>query len=100
MTETWLDIPNLSERREESKPQKVLEDSIERMSVWCEKHPTGVLTVSGRGARLRVVPEGNGWTLKDVDRFGKATLIGAFTYEDVQKLVHKILIWSYEYAFK
>lgn len=84
----------------ELKPQQVLEDSIERMNVWCSKHPTGVLTLTGRGARLRVVPEENGWLLKSLDQWGNTTLIRAFTREDVQKLVHRILIWSYDYAFK
>lgn len=82
------------------KPQQVLEDSIERMNVWCSKHPTGVLTITGQGARLRVVPEENGWLLKSLDRYGNADLIGAFTFEDVQKLVHKILRWSWEYELK
>ena len=82
------------------KPQQILEDSIERMNVWCSKHPTGVLTITGRGARLRVVPEENGWQLKSLDRYGNADLIGAFTREDVQKLVHKILVWSYKYAYE
>lgn len=82
------------------KPQQVLEESIERMNVWCSKHPTGVLTITGRGARLRVVPEENGWQLKSVDSRGNADLIGAFTFEDVQKLVHKLLKWSWEYELK
>lgn len=81
-------------------PQQVLEDSIERMNVWCSKHPSGVLTLTGRGARLRVVPEGNGWLLKSLDQWGNAALIGAFTFEDVQKLVHKLLRWSWDYEFK
>lgn len=81
-------------------PQQVLEDSIERMNVWSSKHPSGVLTLTGRGARLRVVPEENGWLLKTVDRYGNAALIGAFTIEDVQKLVHKLLKWSWDYELK
>ena len=82
------------------KPQQILEDSIERMNVWCSKHPTGVLTITGHGARLRVVPEENGWLLKSLDRYGNADLIGAFTFEDVQKLVHKILRWSWDHELK
>lgn len=82
------------------KPQQVLEESIERMNVWCSKHPTGVLTLTGRGARLRVVPEENGWLLKSVDSKGNADLIGGFPFEDVQKLVHKILRWSWDYELK
>jgi len=80
--------------------QQVLESSIERMNIWCSKHPTGVLTLTGRGARLRVVPEENGWLLKSLDTHGNADLIGAFTREDVQKLVHRVLKWSWEYELK
>ena len=80
--------------------QKVLEESIERMNVWCEKHPTGVLTITGHGARLRIVPQENGWKLQSLDRYGNAALIGAFTREDVQKLVHKVLRFSWEYELK
>lgn len=80
--------------------QRVLEDSIERMNVWYSKHPTGVLTLTGRGARLRVVPEENGWLLKSVDSRGNADLIGAFTREDVQKLVHRLLKWSWDHELK
>ena len=81
-------------------PQKTLEDSIERMNIWCEKHPSGVLTLTARGARLRVVPKPNGWLLKDVDSQGRATLIAAYPQEDLQLLVHKILRWSWDHPFK
>ncbi len=80
--------------------QKMLEDSIERMNVWCSKHPSGVLNLTGRGARLRVVPKDNGWVLKNVDRNDNATTIAAYPESDLQMLVHKILRLSRDYPFE
>ncbi len=81
-------------------PQKKLEEAVERMDIWVGKHPTGALTLTARGSRLIVLPEENGWRLTEPRTYGGSRVVGAYPYEDVDKLVHRLLKWSWDYAYK
>lgn len=83
-----------------SAPQQILEDAVERMGLYVGKHPTGALTLGANGSTRVILPQENGWLVQEKMDYGGTKVIGAFTFEDVDKLVHKTLRWSWRHPFK
>lgn len=80
--------------------QHILETECERLGIYVGRHPTGALTLTAYGSSRVILPEANGWRVQEKQQYGGGRVIGAYPYEDIDKLVADVQDWARKHPFK
>lgn len=80
--------------------QTTLITECEKMGLSVGKHPSGAVIVGARGATRLIFPEAGGWVVKEKMSYSRTKLVGAYPYEDLDKLIADVQDWARQHPFK